>query len=187
MQVCVWSDGTCQARVWTSLYSPTLNQRYHLSGHHAFQLTLPRSAAGSLVALREVGSYASIDTVAISTPGARIAAAARSQVGRAPYRYGGASPAGFDCSGFTLWAYRQAGVASLPHQSDQQRHVAYMRVISRAAARPGDLVFYLSGGSAYHVAVYAGSGRQYAASTPGQRIRYQPIWSSAVEFRTDWH
>jgi cell wall-associated NlpC family hydrolase len=62
-----------------------------------------------------------------------------------------------------------------------------MRHISRAAARPGDFVFYLSGGSAYHVSIYAGHGRQYSASTPRDGIRYQPIWSSNVQYGTLLH
>ena len=41
--------------------------------------------------------------------------------------------------------------------------------------------------AAYHVAVYAGHGHQYAAATPADGVRYQPIWSRNVEFRTDWH
>jgi cell wall-associated NlpC family hydrolase len=62
-----------------------------------------------------------------------------------------------------------------------------MRRISAAHARPGDLVFYLSGGSAYHVAIYAGHGMQYAAATPHDGLRYQPVWSSAVQYGTNWH
>jgi cell wall-associated NlpC family hydrolase len=59
-----------------------------------------------------------------------------------------------------------------------------MRRVSRAAARPGDLIFYLGGGGAYHVAIYAGHDMQYAAATPRDGIRYQHIWSSHVEFRS---
>jgi cell wall-associated NlpC family hydrolase len=62
-----------------------------------------------------------------------------------------------------------------------------MRLVSAAHARPGDLVFYLSGGSAYHVAIYAGHGMQYAAATPQDGLRYQSVWSSAVQYRTNWH
>ncbi len=40
---------------------------------------------------------------------------------------------------------------------------------------------------AYHVAIYAGHGWQYAAADPQDGIRYQRIWTVAVEFRTDWH
>ena len=123
-----------------------------------------------------------------ATAGARIVAEARKYVGKSPYRYGGASPSGFDCSGFTMYVYAQTHVARLPHNSESQRWYGHMRRIwYRSNALPGDLVFYLSGGRAYHVAIYAGNGMQYAATQPGETVRYQRIWSSAVEFRTYWH
>jgi cell wall-associated NlpC family hydrolase len=111
---------------------------------------------------------------------------AKVYVGRSPYRWGGASPSGFDCSGFAMYVYRRAGMRSLPHNAQAQRDSSRMRRISRGAARPGDLVFYLSGGYAYHVAVYAGRGKQYAATEPGQKIRYQKT-PRGVVFGTDWH
>jgi cell wall-associated NlpC family hydrolase len=127
-------------------------------------------------------------TASSSTAGSRIVTEARKYVGKSPYRYGGASPSGFDCSGFTMYVYAQAHVAQLPHNSESQRwHVHMRKIWYHANARPGDLVFYLSGGRAYHVAIYAGNGMQYAATRPGEKVRYQHIWSSSIEFRTDWH
>ena len=121
-------------------------------------------------------------------PGARIVAVAKRYVGHARYVEGGATPRhGFDCSGYTKYVYQHAHVRRLPHNAEAQRHVHGMRRISRAKARPGDLIFYLSGGYAFHVAIYAGHGMQYAAATPRDGIRYQHIWSRRVEFRTTWH
>ena len=54
-----------------------------------------------------------------SGTGAEIAALARSFVGKAPYVYGGAGPAGFDCSGFTMYIYGQFGIR-LPHGATDQ-------------------------------------------------------------------
>ena len=120
--------------------------------------------------------------------GARIVAVAKRYVGKARYREGGTGPRrGFDCSGYTAYAYKTAKVATLPHNAESQRHAKHMRRISAHTARPGDLVFYLSGGRAYHVAIYAGHHKQYAAATARSGIRYQKIWSSHVEYRTDWH
>jgi cell wall-associated NlpC family hydrolase len=56
-----------------------------------------------------------------ATPHERAAAQALKMVG-APYRYGGASPQGFDCSGLVQWSYRHAGIA-LPHNTEQQRRL----------------------------------------------------------------
>jgi cell wall-associated NlpC family hydrolase len=153
--------------------------------HHRFSVGLGPRRPGVRIALRS-GS-AVLDAVHADSPGARTVRLAKRYVGDR-YVEGGASPrTGFDCSGFTMYLYRHAGVASLPHNAEAQRHVRYMRHESRSAARPGDLVFYFSGRSAYHVAVYAGHGYQYAAATPADGVRYQRIWSSDVEFRTDWH
>jgi cell wall-associated NlpC family hydrolase len=121
-------------------------------------------------------------------PGARIIAVAKRFVGHARYVEGGATPRhGFDCSGYTMFAYAKAKVRRLPHNAEAQRHLHGMRRIARSKARPGDLVFYLSGNYAFHVAIYAGHGMQYAAATPQDGIRYQHLWSRNVEFRTTWH
>ena len=76
-------------------------------------------------------------------------------------------------------------MANLPRTAEQQRHA--VRIIAASQARPGDLVFYLSGGSAYHIAIYAGNGMQYSAATPQDGIVYQHVWSTAVQYGTDWH
>jgi cell wall-associated NlpC family hydrolase len=167
---------------------PDVDTHFHITGVHGFRAVLPPGGIGSAVALRfwPAGSP-TITELPVSTPGARIVAVARRYVNISPYRTGGASPAGFDCSGFTMYSYAQGQVASLPHNSQSQRYAPYMRPITKSQARPGDLVFYLSGSYAYHVAVYAGNGMQYAATEPGQKIRYQAVWSSRVEYRTDWH
>ena len=73
----------------------------------------------------------------------------------------------------------------MPHFADSQRQL--MHQIPQSAARPGDLIFYLDGDYAYHVAIYAGYGMQYAAPAPGQDVKLEPIWSSDISFGTDWH
>jgi cell wall-associated NlpC family hydrolase len=98
----------------------------------------------------------------------------------APYRYGGTTPAGFDCSGYTGYVYRRAG-KTLPRTSRQQYSAT--RHISRAAARPGDLIFFKSSsGSVYHVGIYAGSNMLWHASRPGVPVNKSRIWSSRVAF-----
>lgn len=103
----------------------------------------------------------------------RIVAAARAQRGK-PYRFGARGPGAFDCSGLTGYAYRTVRIA-LPRTANQQYHRA--RHISYAAARPGDLVFWVTGSHAYHVAVYAGGGQVWHAPRPGRRVQISRIWS----------
>lgn len=76
------------------------------------------------------------------------------------YRYGGTTTAGFDCSGYTSYVYRQVGI-SLPRTAEAQRQAT----TSVSNPQPGDLVFY--GAPAYHVGIYAGNGMMYDSGKPG--------------------
>ncbi|MGV8965842.1 MAG: C40 family peptidase [Cellulomonas sp.] len=91
-----------------------------------------------------------------------------------PYVWGGTTPSGFDCSGFTSYVYAQVGIA-LPRTSSAQRNVG--TVVSRADAQPGDLIW-----SPGHIAIYAGGGLQVDAPKPGQTIQIRSIWQSNPTF-----
>ena len=93
-----------------------------------------------------------------SAAGAAAAELAKSQVGT-PYSWGGSAPGGFDCSGLTSWAYRQAGV-EIPRVAADQR---VGRQVSYEELAPGDLVVW-SG----HVAMYTGDGMMVEAGSPVQ-------------------
>lgn len=88
-----------------------------------------------------------------------------------PYVYGGSSPSGFDCSGFTSYVYRQAGI-SIPRTASAQQAAA-TRVSSPS---PGDLVFF--GSPAYHVGIYVSPGRMVDAQRPGTVIGNHSIWTT---------
>jgi cell wall-associated NlpC family hydrolase len=151
-----------------------------------FSVRVPRQRAGVRLNLRSVaGRPVHLDRIAVRTPGDRVIAVAKRYVGHR-YAYGGSSPrTGFDCSGYTRYSYQRAHVARLPHNTNAQQR--RMHRIARSSARPGDLIFYMSGGSSYHVAIFAGHGMQYAAATPSDGVVYQHIWSRHVRFATDWH
>ena len=79
------------------------------------------------------------------------------------YRFGGATPSGFDCSGFIYYVFDQMGYG-LPRMADGQFEVGIP--VSRAALQPGDLVFfstYEPGPS--HVGIYLGNGQFIHASS----------------------
>ncbi len=113
------------------------------------------------------------------TRASRVVALAASRTG-AWYRYGGAGPTSFDCSGLTQWTFRQVGVA-LPHNADAQKR--YGRAIPAAQARPGDLIIFVSGGYGYHAGVYAGGGYMYDAPHAGATVGKHKVWSPNVMFR----
>lgn len=89
------------------------------------------------------------------------------QVGR-PYRYGGTTPEGFDCSGLTQYVYRQIGI-QLPRSSRDQHGVG--RTIKLSQAEPGDLLFYsFSGRGIDHVAIYLGDDQAVHAPASGRAV-----------------
>jgi peptidoglycan DL-endopeptidase CwlO len=110
-------------------------------------------------------------------PNANVAAvlqAAYSMIGT-PYQYGGSSPeTGFDCSGFTMWAWSHAGVY-LPHSSAAQ--YASLPQVAQSDLQPGDLVFFYSPIS--HVGIYVGGGSMIHSPQTGSVVSVVPIyWDS---------
>ena len=87
-----------------------------------------------------------------------------------PYVYGGATPAGFDCSGFTMYVYATFGV-SLPHGATSQLNMG--TPIAEADAQPGDLV-WMPG----HVGIWAGPGMMIDGTDYGDVVRLRPIYTS---------
>ncbi len=103
-------------------------------------------------------------------------AAAESQIG-VPYVWGGESPGrGFDCSGLTQWAWRQAGV-SLPRTAAAQYDA--IPHVPLSDLQPGDLLFWGYGGIS-HVGMYVGGGDIINAPETGELVRIEPIWNSGL-------
>ncbi|WP_033823443.1 C40 family peptidase, partial [Kitasatospora sp. MBT63] len=106
---------------------------------------------------------------------------ALSKVGQA-YVYGGSSDGGWDCSGLTQAAYRQAGV-SLPRVAADQADTTTR--VSLDSLQPGDLLFWSNNGSnsgVYHVALYVGDGKYVEAANPRAGVRVETIADYAPDF-----
>ena len=105
--------------------------------------------------------------------GSAVVAFARQFIG-VPYVYGGASPSGFDCSGFTQYVYAHFGV-SLPRTSSAQGSVGVR--VSASEAKPGDLLWWPG-----HVGIFTGNGNHIAARNPGTPLTEGPIWNSSAVY-----
>ena len=105
-----------------------------------------------------------------------VASIAQTQVGK-PYVYGASGPNSFDCSGLTAWAYAQVGY-SLPHWSQGQYNLVASKghlVSSQSQFKVGDLVFWGTPSSIYHVAIYIGGGQVVHAISPGYGVQVTSI------------
>ncbi len=88
------------------------------------------------------------------------------QLGR-PYRWGGQTPSGFDCSGLVRYSYGQVGI-SLPRTTRDQR--AATRMVGYDAASRGDLLFFRTGAKGWHVGIYLGDGEFVHAPSSGKTV-----------------
>ena len=92
-----------------------------------------------------------------------------------PYVWGGASPAGFDCSGLVMYVFAQLGI-SLPHNAAMQ--FTYCTPVPRADLQAGDLVFYgSSAATIYHVGIYVGNDTMIDAPCTGEDVQYDTLFS----------
>ena len=151
-------------RIATTRDIPALPQR---------QVAKPQAAAQAQATRPQAAAQAAPKAAVVAPPpapsaaGSSVTGFAMQFVG-APYVWGGAGPRAFDCSGFTLYVYKQFGL-NLPHNAAAQFNTAYGTIISNPAdLQPGDIVFfvntYMPGIS--HVGVYVGGGNVVQAMTP---------------------
>lgn len=111
-------------------------------------------------------SPASAKTWPGRSPAERAAIVAVRQVG-VPYRYGGTTTRGFDCSGLVQFAYASAGKRIPRTTAAQWRQLA---PVSAKDLRVGDLLFFRIGGRVSHVGLYLGSGRFVHAPSTGREV-----------------
>ena len=132
------------------------------------------SAAVSVVSAAENDEYrAQVAAEEAAEMGSAVVSIGMRYLG-VPYLWGGSTPAGMDCSGFTSYVYAQVGI-NLPRTSSEQRYAG--TEVPWSQAQPGDLIW-----SPGHIAIYAGDGMQIEAPVPGQSVRYSSIWQSNPTF-----
>ena len=168
-------------------YTAALGQQQQLQAQiAAYQADYNRLSASerqaALAAAENPAGQAAASRAERSTPGALAAPAvtgsgavqivlttALAQRGK-PYVWAAVGPDSFDCSGLLQYAFRAAAIA-LPHSSAMQAQMG--TPVSRADARPGDLVFFFTPVS--HIGIYLGGGLMVHAPTPGDVIKVASI------------
>ena len=136
----------------------------------SLDLTLEKEAPKPVVKKTTKAATKTEDsTTVVNGSGSDIAAYAMQFVG-VPYVYGGASPSGFDCSGFTRYVFAHFGV-KLPHGATPQLKSGVE--VSRDNLQPGDLVFfqgtYATSAAASHCGIYIGDGQFIHSASGGNR------------------
>ena len=91
-----------------------------------------------------------------------------------PYVYGGSTPAGFDCSGFTSYVFKQLGYTLNRVSADQINNGV---PVSKSELQPGDLLLFKKQGAAriHHVGIYVGDGMMMHSPQTGDVIKYASI------------
>ena len=140
--------------------------------------TTVTSAASS--SSKTTASSASTKTTTTSsssalTSGSVVSLAVKLANANIPYLWGGSTLSGMDCSGLVDYVYKNAEGISLPHNTIALE--SYVTTESVSAAQPGDLIFWGSKGSTYHVAIYIGNNQYVAAPQPGQNVDVETISS----------
>lgn len=84
---------------------------------------------------------------------------------KSPYKHGGTTPKGFDCSGYTQYVYKKALGKKLPRTAGGQ--LKY-KSVAKSKKRKGDLIIFMRGGRAYHVGLYTWRARSGTRRSPGR-------------------
>ena len=149
-----------------------------------FALTITMLSLVSACSSQPVGSAprpnSDMSRVPVQSVGARAAAVALEQVG-VPYRYGGTTTSGFDCSGLVQFSYRNAG-KNVPRTTGQLWTSSTS--VDRDDIQAGDLLFFSFEGKMSHVGMYVGKQQFVHAPSSGRTVTVanltSPFYASAL-------
>ena len=153
----------------TSIGSSTSRAEANLSNSQSGQSSQSNTQSNSSTQNDSTSSSAGSSTSTSSSRGSEVLAYAMKFVGY-PYVYGGSSPSGFDCSGFTSYVYKHFGVSLSRTAAGQYSNGT---AVSRANLQVGDLVMF--GSPINHVGIYAGGGRIVHAANPSRGVTTDTI------------
>lgn len=138
-----------------------------------------QTVAAAPVVSAPVVSAPVVTAPTLSAPTGDVVSIAAKYIG-VPYVWGGKTPSGFDCSGFTSYVFREAYGIEIGGYTVPQENSGTQIAVSSAQA--GDLIFWGSRGATYHVAIYVGGGQYIHAPAPGQTVTYSSYNLSGASF-----
>jgi cell wall-associated NlpC family hydrolase len=114
-----------------------------------------------------------------SSPQGKIVQTARNLLGT-PYRFGGMTPKGFDCSGYVAYVFKQSVGKNLPRRTTEQ--IKFGKAISPRKLGPGDLLyFWIEEQGIFHVGIYIGKDQFIHAPSRDGEVNIQrlhdPYWN----------
>ena len=144
-----------------------------------FRLGKSTGTAPSAAALNGSSSGSASGSTGNTTPetgtatGSEILAEAQKYLGT-PYVYGGASPSGFDCSGFVYYVLKQLGYSPYRTPADQYKQGT---AVDKADLQVGDIVFFANtyGSGLSHVGIYAGNGQFIHSPNSRSTVSYSDL------------
>jgi cell wall-associated NlpC family hydrolase len=170
--------------------SPTTEFRFGISFHvgSSGNAGMARSRSASRDRRESIPSSRSASVVfpassTTSASAARLINSAEQYIGT-PYVYGGTTPRGFDCSGFTQYVFARQGVR-LPRTAREQAQVGDALPSEWRALSAGDLVMFAEKDRVDHVAIYAGHNRIIHSSSSGGGVRYDDLTTPRGEWFVD--
>ena len=98
-----------------------------------------------------------------------------------PYLWGGVTPAGFDCSGFTSYVYREALGKEIGRTTWNQ--IASGKQVGLDQAKVGDLIIFYGGD---HVGIYLGNGQVIHAPKPGESVKISSVTDMSADFALEY-
>jgi cell wall-associated NlpC family hydrolase len=118
-----------------------------------------------------------------SSPQGKVIQTARTLLG-APYRFGGTTPEGFDCSGYVAYVFKKSVGKSLPRRTTEQ--VRFGKKVAPAKVEPGDLLyFWIKEQGILHVGIYVGKDQFIHAPSSDGKVNIQrlhdPYWKARYQ------
>lgn len=165
-----------QSTASNSSASTTTNTNTAASNANTTSSTNTAASSSQAVSQAPTGSTSTTSTASASA--SAITSYALTFLG-VPYVWGGTTPSGFDCSGLVQYVYSHFGI-NLGRTTYTQQYAGTK--ISVASAQAGDLYFWGSYGSAYHVAIALGGGQYVMAPAPGQNVMTGSVSSYTPSF-----